>query len=916
MPEYFKLNYENGIFIGLYLADGCTHWDSGTVSITKEEQSVKDFVKKWFSNQGFKYQERIRETPLGKITQLNGYTRYYCEFFDKIMGHGASYKYIPSFAYTAPDEFVIGLLNGYFSGDGSVSKNTISASSASKELMTGIMHLCSRFGIFGKISTYQMSENNLGTENIKPSYRINITAQWFVRFRDTVSPLINNLKQVKLNDAVINNDHRYYKPFNNTIMDKIISIEPINPEEKYKKVYDVTVPDTLNFNIANNLTLRDTSDTGYIERRLVKSMEDTKVYYDFTVRNATGVIVQFLYGEDGFDGSKVETQELPVIKMNTMEMVDNYLLRNEDELSIYMLKSITDKITKTTYTKLNNLFEEIVNDKNTIITEVFDGSMKTDILYHIPFKRILIDAKTKLENAKFKKRKTDLDPEYVLDKIEWIKKNLILDSKACLSFRLLVNTYLNPKQMIVHYGFMKNIFDYIVEKIIKYFKQSIAHPGEMVGIVAAQTIGEIGTQMTLDSFHVSGTDAAVNATSGVPRLKELLSVSKNIKTPTMFIHLKDDIYKIDIPPNTRDEDYKRLLDEYKKNSINVKNNIEVIRLCDVVYKSEIYWDAGNLQTNIEEDKEFVKMYNHFTNTQGESSKLVLRLLIDKAKMLMYDIKMIDLYTQICINYSKYVTCIFSDDNADQLIMRIKLDISSPHIITLCNTEDHITILKAIEYNLIYNMLVKGVKGIKKVSLKSTRKPEFDIEENAFKDVLRWSLNTDGTNMKTLFKDINVVYEKSRSNDIREIYTTLGVEAARKALILELDSVIGEGTINYRHVSLLVDTMTNRGQLMSIDRHGINRSDVGPLAKCSFEETTDMLVNASIFSEYDQLNGVSANVMLGHKAPCGTGDFDVIIDEDKYIDIMKDIIINKNDITPIAEEQEDDDIFININIPTI
>ena len=128
-----------------------------------------------------------------------------------------------------------------------------------------------------------MIKNNLGTENIKPSYRINITAQWFIKFRDTVSPLINNLKQVKLNDTIINNDHRYYKPFNNTIMDKIISIEPINPEEKYKKVYDVTVPDTLNFNIANNLTLRDTSDTGYIERRLVKSMEDTKVYYDFTV---------------------------------------------------------------------------------------------------------------------------------------------------------------------------------------------------------------------------------------------------------------------------------------------------------------------------------------------------------------------------------------------------------------------------------------------------------------------------------------------------------------------------------------------------------------------------------------------------------------------------------------------------------
>ena len=78
----------------------------------------------------------------------------------------------------------------------------------------------------------------------------------------------------------------------------------------------------------------------------------------------------------------------------------------------------------------------------------------------------------------------------------------------------------------------------------------------------------------------------------------------------------------------------------------------------------------------------------------------------------------------------------------------------------------------------------------------------------------------------------------------------------------------------------------------------------------------MLVNASIFSEYDQLNGVSANVMLGHKAPCGTGDFDIIIDEDKHYEIMKDIIIPKNTIQPIMEDEVSEDIFVNVNIPSV
>lgn len=67
---------------------------------------------------------------------------------------------------------------------------------------------------------------------------------------------------------------------------------------------------------------------------------------------------------------------------------------------------------------------------------------------------------------------------------------------------------------------------------------------------------------------------------------------------------------------------------------------------------------------------------------------------------------------------------------------------------------------------------------------------------------------------------------------------LGIEAVRKALERELYHVISfDGSyVNYRHLALLCDTMTCRGHLMAITRHGINRQDTGPLMKCSFEET--------------------------------------------------------------------------------
>lgn len=138
---------------------------------------------------------------------------------------------------------------------------------------------------------------------------------------------------------------------------------------------------------------------------------------------------------------------------------------------------------------------------------------------------------------------------------------------------------------------------------------------------------------------------------------------------------------------------------------------------------------------------------------------------------------------------------------------------------------------------------------------------------------------------------------------------LGIEAVRKALERELYHVISfDGSyVNYRHLALLCDTMTCRGHLMAITRHGINRQDTGPLMKCSFEETVrqykdketlysfffiyiysslhfflqvDVLMEASSHGECDPMKGVSENIMLGQLAPAGTGCFDLLLDAEK------------------------------------
>ena len=150
----------------------------------------------------------------------------------------------------------------------------------------------------------------------------------------------------------------------------------------------------------------------------------------------------------------------------------------------------------------------------------------------------------------------------------------------------------------------------------------------------------------------------------------------------------------------------------------------------------------------------------------------------------------------------------------------------------------------------------------------------------------------------------VSYENTISNDINEVYKLLGIEAARQLLIEQIIDVINEGAgyINTRHVELLCDTMTSKGFITSINRQGINRGDIGPLAKCSFEDTTDQLIKASIFGERDKLQGVSSNIMLGQVIPSGTGFCDIFLDEEHMVENLTELNKHEEEF-----EIEDDDI---------
>jgi|TARA_Y100000389_G_scaffold204550_1_gene257922 DNA-directed RNA polymerase II subunit RPB1 len=614
-----------------------------------------------------------------------------------------------------------------------------------------------------------------------------------------------------------------------------------------------------------------TSETGYIQRKLIKAMEDAKVNFDMTVRNASGNIIQFMYGDDSFDPIKLDKHHLDYLKydvgLETME--ENYLITESDNLKFVVDDIIIKELsTKTNWTdRFVSYFKQILEDREYIFKTVFRGKPDDTIVHPIEMNR-LINRVRKMFCLDTITKPSDLNPLTILDEIENLTNLTVCDQALPIKMtQIIIRHYFSPKKLIFKYNYTLEAFQYLVTTFKMKYRDAIVNPSEMVGVVAAQSIGEPSTQLTLNTFHLSGVASASKAVRGVPRIKELLSVSKNMKAPSCTIHLNDKVTSY-------------------QGAEMAKNTIETTYLKDIVNKSSIYFENNPDKSDIQIDDKLINSYKVYEDIDDEDfmidSPWILRIEIVKSKMLDKGLTTMDIYIALKKMYDDTIRCMYCDDNSDTIIYRIALSDK--------NIDDVISNLKALEYNIMEKIIIKGIQNIHKVSISQKKTKVLNDNENfkSFVDSEKYVLETDGTNLQQVLINPLVDQTKTISNDVIEILKIFGIEAARQSLYNEIDDILNSTTsVNHRHISLLTDTMTSKGYLLSIDRHGINRSDIGPLAKCSFEETSDILIKAGVFGELDRIHGVSANIMLGQIAKSGTGDSQIILDENKLLSIQTD-----------------------------
>jgi hypothetical protein len=389
-------------------------------------------------------------------------------------------EFPPEF-YNSSNEFISSFLRGYCHNNVSIFFNSIYISCNNEKIGNGILMMCSRLNIVGKIA------------QVGDQYRLVISKNYALQLSKHINVFID--------DNVVSDD----RTLNNIVFDKIIGIDLVDVKE-HPKVYDLTIPETFNFGLANGLQVRDTAQTGYIQRQMIKALEDLSIKYDGTNRNSRGTIIQMVYGENGFSQSTQTELILNILSMDNKTLSEKLTFSSEQikklEKGLKMSSKELNEFNSKHLEKLKKMRDEareiqlksLMNYK--ILEEKFISPVNLfRITQDFSNKKELIELKPQDIEKSIEDFLTDYETR-LISSLKPTDKYMTKDDRS-LKFLLEValNEYLAPVKCIFEYGLTKKQFDMMLKDIKMSFIKAIIEPGEMVGILAGQSIGEPTSQI-------------------------------------------------------------------------------------------------------------------------------------------------------------------------------------------------------------------------------------------------------------------------------------------------------------------------------------------------------------------------------------------------------------------------------------
>ncbi|KAJ1921243.1 DNA-directed RNA polymerase III subunit C1 (rpo31) [Mycoemilia scoparia] len=536
-----------------------------------------------------------------------------------------------------------------------------------------------------------------------------------------------------------------------------------------------------------------TAETGYMQRRLVKGLEDLTAHYDLSVRGSTGDMIQFTYGGDALDPAELEGEGAPIVfDRNWLHSMECFpYSKSNSVLPPFYIKELVDKeLAEPRFTKW--------------CTPEWLDKMRSHINDHI------------VQRLGAFRKKYGMNPLLIRPKS--VGKNTspskiieIFDSKIDLSKRNVVNNLLCVTE--------ERLMDFLNRSLKKY-QRAMVEPGTAVGAVAAQSIGEPSTQMTLKTFHFAGI-ASMNVTMGVPRVKEIINASKNISTPIISAELE-------IPHSL----YSARI---------VKGRVESTTLGDIAESiTEVY--------------------------TPHEAYLLVKLSVDTIRKLQLEVDI----SQICGAIAFAPRLKIKDAN-------VRIDgYNKVRVYVPCKTESDLHFNMQNLKRSLSSIVIKGISSITRalISVREGSKSEVTGGDE-------YMLSAEGYGLLDVMTTEGIKGTKTYTNHIMEMRDVLGIEAARSIIIDEIFAIMSRYgiSIDHRHLMLMADLMTAKGEVLGLTRFGISKMKDSVIMLASFEMTTEHLFNAAVYGRKDAIQGVSECIIMGTQMPIGTGLFKLLKQHD-------------------------------------
>ncbi len=610
-----------------------------------------------------------------------------------------------------------------------------------------------------------------------------------------------------------------------------------------------------------------TANSGYLQRCLTKQLEGVHVAYDNTVRNADGSVVEFLYGGDAVD----VTRESYLYKFDFF--YDNYTAL----LQRYSPSSI-DHLDVDTAGRYSKKYRKSLRAQKS--QPAWNQTYRRDptISVYNPAK-YLGSVSTRFEDR--------------LD--SFIEHN-----------RHLFRGHGQPKSLL-----SARKFKALMQ--LKYMR-SLIDPGEAVGIIAAQSIGEPSTQMTLNTFHFAGHGAA-NVTLGIPRLREIvMTASRHIKTPQMALPLRADVD--DASADAFCKSITRLtLSEFIDDATVVEttadpSSLHSTRSYDIRleffdsadYRAEYDVTEAELERVVAE--KFITMLEKEISAEVRKQRrdgtseisLGVEEKVEKEKKEEENEDSSDSESESDSGSDSESDSESESESDSDTDSDIDIDnkIASNHLSKKAKDRQE-DVITSHEFVSAYNFDDKHGRWCSfrlQLSGDTQKLLMVNIVEQICKDcVVREvhnigrclheegsrSLVTEGVNFPAMWEhDSFLDVDKISSNDIAAVLSVYGVEAARNTIVNEVINVFSRYAIEVssRHLDLIADYMTREGNYLAFNRQGID-SCTSDFMKMSYETTCQFLTKAVLNGDREPLQSPSAKLVVGKLNGSGTGSFDVL-----------------------------------------